>query len=498
MKPLQTIFTLITFAGLLSTAPCLTAQEPKAAAPGPNIIFILADDLGWADLGCYDSTFHETPHLDALAREGMRFTGAYAACQVCSPTRAAFQTGKYPARIPITDYIGGARKGKLLPATYLNHLPLEDVTIADRLREAGYRTGHVGKWHLGEDGFYPDKHGYDEALAVGGGSPKGYFAPFRNKNIADGPQGEYLTDRLTDEAIKFIDKQSEKPFFLNLCHHAVHTPLQAKPALVERFKAKAASLPAPREEFITERATPVRQVQNNPVYAAMLYSLDESVGRIMKRLQEKGIADRTVVIFTSDNGGLSTKNEGAPTSNLPLRAGKGWPYEGGIRVPLIVRWPGATPAGAISGAAVQTVDFYPTFLEAADLPLVAGLDGASMLGELRGQGFPARTLFWHYPHYGNQGGAPCGIVREDQWKLIEWYEDGALELYNLTGDRAEQSNMAGTSPDKARELQAKLAAWRQQIHARMPAPNPDYDPNAPQPGRKRKAQAPEQKSGSVE
>ncbi|HEX8198873.1 MAG TPA: sulfatase, partial [Isosphaeraceae bacterium] len=333
-------------------APLLLAAASPAtpAADRPNIVFIVADDLGWRDLGCYGSTFYETPNLDRLAARGMRFTDAYASCPVCSPTRASILTGRYPARVGITDYIPGARHGKLNPAPYLHELPLAELTIAEALKEAGYATAFVGKWHLGGAPFYPEHQGFDRNVAgCEKGSPPSYFSPYRITNLSDGPPGEYLTDRLTEEAIRFIEaaRSGGRPFYLHLSHYAVHNPQQAKPELIRKYREKASRRPPPTgPEFAPEGERQARQVQNQPVYAAMIQSLDESVGRVLAALDRLQIGDETVVFFTSDNGGLST-SEGSPTSNVPLRAGKGWLYEGGVRVPLVVRWPGKTAPGSV-------------------------------------------------------------------------------------------------------------------------------------------------------
>jgi arylsulfatase A-like enzyme len=321
----------------------LTGGSATAAGidrPRPNVVFILADDLGWADLGCYGSRFYETPHLDRLAARGVRFTQAYAVCPVWSPTRAAALTGRYPARIHLTDFIGGTRRGKLNPTAYLDHLPLEETTVAEVFRSAGYGTGFVGKWHLGGQGFSPLDQGFGSNVAGSGrGTLSTYFSPYKIPALSDGPDGEYLTDRLASEAVKFLREHRDRPFLLWFCPYAVHIPLQAKPELVARFEAKARRITdAPIPRFRPEGTREDRRVQDHAVYAAMLASLDDAVGSVVKALDDLGIADRTLIVFTSDNGGLSTA-EGSPTSNAPLRAGKGWLYEGGIRVPLIVKGP---------------------------------------------------------------------------------------------------------------------------------------------------------------
>ncbi|MCX7047038.1 MAG: sulfatase [Candidatus Sumerlaeota bacterium] len=460
----------------------LSAAETAGKQP-TNIIFILADDLGWRDIACNGSTFYETPNIDKLAAQGVRFTNGYAACPVCSPTRASIQTGKFPARLHLTDYIPGARKGKLLPAEYLHQLPLEETTIAEAMKEAGYATCFLGKWHLGSEPYWPDKQGYE--VNIGGtqaGAPSSYFSPYKNPRLPDGPQGEYLTDRLTDEAVKFLDANGKKPFLLFFSHYAVHNPQQAKKELVEKYRAKAAKLPLPSgPKFIPEGQRQARQVQDDPVYAAMIQSVDESVGRVMKKLDDMGAADNTMVIFMSDNGGLST-SEGSPTSNVPLRAGKGWLYEGGIREPMIVKWPGVAKPGTVCSEPVVSTDFYPTFLDMAGAPLKPQqhCDGVSLAALLKEGKVPNRkALFWHYPHYGNQGGSPGGAVRCGDYKLIEFYEDNRVELYNLKEDIGEKNDLAVKMLDKAKELRMMLADWRKSVNATMPTPNPDYKPEAP-------------------
>lgn len=450
-----------------------------AAADKPNIVFILTDDLGWADLGCYGSTFYETPNLDQLAKQGTRFTDAYAACNVCSPTRASILTGKYPARLHLTDWLPGradAPNQKLKRPVIRKFLPLEEVTLAEALREAGYQTAFFGKWHLGEDeAHFPQAQGFD--LNVGGcgkGHPPSYFSPYGIPTLKDGPKGEYLNDRLTDEVLTYIEKSKDKPFLVYLAHYAVHTPLQAKPEDIAKYKAKASGLSSEKPVFSTENGLKVRQVQSHPVYAAMVGSMDESVGRIMDKLHALGLEKNTIIIFSSDNGGLSI-NEGTPTSNLPLRAGKGWAYEGGVREPLIIRWPGVAQPGSVSGGLVISTDYYPTILEMAGLPPrpEQHMDGQSIVPLLKNHTLPERPVFWHYPHYSNQGGTPNGVVRLGNFKLVEWYEDGRTELYNLDADIGEQDDLTRRLPEKSAELTRLLHDWRNLVDAQMPTPNPD-------------------------
>jgi arylsulfatase A-like enzyme len=427
------------FARLLFGVLVLIIAMPANAASPPNVVLFVMDDLGATDLGCFGSTFYETPHLDRLAASGMRFTIAYAACPVCSPTRASIMTGRYPQRTGITDYIGASnqpekwpRNTQLLPAPYANQLALEERTIAEVLREAGYATCSSGKWHLGGEGFLPTEQGFDVNIAgYAAGSPRSYFPPYQNPYLKDGPSGEYLPLRLAEEASRFIAANADRPFFVYIPLNSVHTPLQAIPELIQKYEAKAARLkpagPASRREWFTK----VRLVQNHPTYAAMIESMDTAVGIVLTKLDELGIAENTVVLFTSDNGGLSTA-EGRPTSNVPLRAGKGWLYEGGIRVPTIVRWPGVTAPGSTCSTPIISNDYFATIQEVAKQPSKPQqqTDGVSLVPLFHGKSIDARPLFWHYPHYGNQGGMPGGAVRDSRWKLIEWYE-GTVELYDL-------------------------------------------------------------------
>jgi arylsulfatase A-like enzyme len=482
-SPLSAVARPALFCLLLMVPALLPAAEDPVRVPRPNIVFIVADDLGWADTGCYGSTFYETPNIDRLAGQGMRFTDAYAASSVCSPTRASILTGKYPARLHLTDWLPG-RPDR--PDQKLNRPPFRQLlspresTVAKALKEAGYRTAFIGKWHLGgSPGCWPEHLGFDLNIAGSGrGQPPSYFSPYGLPNLKDGPAGEYLNDRLTEEALRFIDSAKNQPFFLYLPHYAVHLPLQAKTEVIRKYEAKAATLPKTGAETIMERDQAVRQLQNHPVYAGMVQSLDESVGRILERLTKLGLDKNTIVIFTSDNGGLSTT--GGATSNLPLRGGKGWPYEGGIREPLLVKWPGVTKPGSLSSVPVTSTDFFPTLLQLAGLPLhpKEHLDGTSFLTALKGDGLPERPLFWHYPHYSNQGGAPNGAVRLGDYKLIEWYEDMSTELFNLRNDPGERHDLAVSMPGKVTELRSLLQRWRKEVRAQMPSRNPHYDPAA--------------------
>jgi len=469
----------------------------------PNIIMILVDDMGWRDLGCYGSGFYETPCVDRLAAEGVRFTDAYATCPVCSPSRASVMTGKYPVSVGITDWINYwlkdgerdfERRGRLMDVPYLKFLPLAEKTIASALRDGGYATWHVGKWHLGGENYYPERHGFD--VNVGGSfhgcPPAGYFSPYNLPNLVDGPEGEFLTDRLTDEAIKLIkdhcNKGDGRPFFLNLCHYAVHTPITGKRGDVERFIKKSERLNLNKinplvegEPFPTEHKKHLRVtrrvVQSSPEYAALVFNLDQNVGRLSDALAETGMDKNTLVVFTSDNGGLSTA-EGSPTCNIPLAEGKGWMYDGGVRVPLIIKWPGKIEPGSVSREIVTSADFYPTFLDAAGLaPMperhIDGINIMPALAERKPLGREA--VFWHYPHYANQGGTPGCAVRSGDYKLIEFFEDGRLELYDLEEDISESRNLASELPEVRERLFELLSDWKNKKGARIPAPNPDYN-----------------------
>ena len=436
----------------------------------PNIVFILADDLGVMDIGAFNpKTFYETPNIDGLAKTGMKFAQAYAACHVCSPTRASIMTGKYPARTGVTDFLGGTRYGKMFPAEYTPHLALEEVTIAETLRDAGYSNFFAGKWHLGDGEFSPNAQGFGPGLV---GTAQFYYpgeAP--PPNHRDDPK---TTDRIANEAVKFIDAHKDKQFFAYLPFLAVHIPVGARADLIEKYQKKKAS--APEDAWGQERDCKVRLVQNRPDYAAMLEQMDSAIGRVLAALDKNGLTVKTIVIFMSDNGGLATA-EGHPTSNLPFRGGKGWFYEGGIREPLIIRAPGITKAGSVCDAPVISTDFYPTLLELSGLPLMPEQhrDGISIAPLLKGGSILSRTFYWHYPHYSNQGGGPAGCVRDGDWKLIEWYEDGSHELYNIREDVSEKNDLAAKMPDKVKELTEKLGAWRKEVGAKMPVPNPDYD-----------------------
>jgi arylsulfatase A-like enzyme len=467
-------------------------RRKDRTAMAPNLILIVIDDLGWRDLTCYGSTFYETPRLDHLAAEGMRFTDAYAASPVCSPSRASLMSGKCPARVGVTQWIGGYTTGKLCDVPYFGCLPSHEFSLASALREGGYSTWHVGKWHLGDSYTSPEKHGFEvNRGGCGWGLPhRGYFSPYGLPTLTDGPPGEYLTDRLTDEAIALIrGRDQAKPFFLNLWHYSVHSPHQAPQPLIEKYRNKAAVLGLDQQQALVAgepfpclhlRGENIqrRVLQSHPVYAAMVERLDWNIGRVLDALAEQGIAEDTLLVFTSDNGGVATA-EGWPTCNLPLAEGKGWMYEGGTRVCQIARWPGTIAPGSECSTPTTGCDWYPTFLAAAGLPLRPSqhVDGVDLVPLLRGAGEPQREgIFWHYPHYSNQGGSPACAVRRGDWKLIEFFEDGRLELYDLRRDLGERRDLAAEQPGIVRDLHARLRAWRVQVEAMIPKPNPNWVP----------------------
>ncbi|MCP4711831.1 MAG: sulfatase [Planctomycetes bacterium] len=486
MKHLGAAAVVLTLPGCLSQG----IKSPGATGKRPNFVFILIDDLGWMDVGYNGSKFYETPNIDKLAADGMSFTDAYAACPVCSPTRASIMSGKYPARLNITDWIGGGQKGMMLPAPYEHQLPLEEVTVAEMLQQAGYATGFIGKWHLGDEGYWPENQGFD--LNIGGhsaGQPASYFYPYRRAtpskwdvpHLEGGAEGEYLTDRLTDESLKFIDANTDRPFLLFLSHYAVHTPIQSKDELTQKYKAKLAATEPPSGDSHRDQSGYgiTKLHQDNAAYAGMMQSTDESVGRIIAKIDQLNLTENTVVIFMSDNGGLSTlaRSENSPTSNVPLRAGKGWLYEGGIREPMIIKWPGTIKPNSICHEVVTSTDFFPTMLEMAGLPQLPNQhpDGQSLMPLLQQKGLLNRqAIYWHFPHYHGSGNRPSGAVRAGDYKLIEWYEDGRVELFNLKNDLSETNNLAETMPPKTAELKQMLYDWRQQVDARMPKPNPDW------------------------
>ncbi len=473
---MSTLMQLILPLFLLIAVPLTTQAESTK----PNFVFLLVDDLGWGDFGCYGARFHETPHIDRLAEQGMLFRNGYAACTVCSPSRAAIMTGCYPARLHLTDWIAGHNqpKAKLSIPDWSMRISHEQVTLPEAFKDAGYATAFLGKWHLMPNGqpdfdeHYPTAHGFD--INVGGrewGQPKGpgkYFSPFGMPNLDDGEPGDFLTDKLTDAAIEFLEaRKSEQPFLLYFSYYTLHGPIMAPPELVEKYKTKAATFDNSKDEFL------------NPARAGMVEKLDDSVGRIMTKLEQMGIADNTVIILTGDNGGDHDKTTGG------LRDFKGFSHEGGVREPFVVKWPGKTAVGSTCEEMVIGTDFYPTMLEMAGLPQrpEQHRDGVSIVPLLTGAktSLPRETLYWHYPHYHRT--KPYGAIRHGDWKLIEFFENGSLELFNLAADPRETQNLAETQPEKTQELLAMLQRWRTSVDAQIMTDNPAYDPapTKPQP-----------------
>lgn len=521
---LSYLFFAITTAFLIG---CVSPEAPESDKM--NVVFFLVDDMGWADVGCYGSTFYETPNIDQFAEEGVKFTNAYAACHVCSPTRASILTGKYPATLHLTDWLPGRKDfpfQKLLNADINQHLPFEETTLAEALKAHGYSTAIFGKWHLGEEPSGPLEHGFD--LQVPRNWYKccpnlGYHAPFGLEGLEDS-EGDYLTDRLTDEALKYLEANQEQPFFLYLSHFAVHDPIQGRADLVDKYEEQATQLPASESKpFILEgnpdadptlsqpaldslvntadyqdhkvlpyQTVKIKQVQDNPQFAGMVESVDQSLGRVLAKLEELGLTDNTLVIFFSDNGGMSAANFGNPdriiaedqmdeayaTSNLPLRGAKGWLYEGGIREPLIVRWPNEGRQGIACDVPVTSVDFFPTILEMLGLPMPEEneVDGTSIASLVKGEkALDREAIYWHFPHYSNHGQqSPGGAIRMGDYKLLEYYENNTVQLFNLKEDLGEQNDLAQSNPEKVKELKDRLHQWRDEVNAQMMPPNPDY------------------------
>lgn len=462
----------------------LLLAATAASAGRPNVVFVLVDDLGYMDIGANNpECFYDTPHVDRLASMGMRFTDGYVASPVCSPTRYSIMTGRYPSRVDATNFFSGKRAGRFEPAPLNDAMPLGEATLAQAFGEAGYRTFFAGKWHLGPTAeYWPENRGFD--VNRGGhsaGGPYGpgkYFSPYGNPRLDDGPEGEHLTQRLAEETCQFIRDSGDEPFFAYLSFYTVHTPLMAPEELVEKYRRKVARLGlqdveefGPEEQVWPDAEQPrrVRIVQKHAVYAAMVESMDRAVGKVLETLEQTGNLENTIVCFLSDNGGLST-SEGSPTSNLPLRGGKGWLYEGGIREPFLIYAPGVTRPGSVSSVPVISTDFYPTLLRLAGLDPrpEQHLDGVDLSGILRGDDSPGRdALYWHYPHYSNQGGFPGAAVRMGDWKLIERFEDGRVHLYNLADDIGERHDVAEQHPDRVTAMRASLHAWYEQVDAKF-------------------------------
>lgn len=503
-----------------------------------NVVFFLVDDLGWADLGYEGSTLYHTPNIDGFAKRGVRFSNAYSTCPVCSPSRASILTGKYPARLHLTDWLPGRKNfpfQKLKNANTVQHLPYDQPTLPQVLKANGYRTAIFGKWHLGEEKDSTQRQGFDLHVPDWNrGWPNDtYFSPYGMKGLEGGPPGEYLTDRLTTEALKWVETNKDQPFFLYLAHFAVHDPIMGRGDLVVKYEHELNHLPHPSgAPFVLEgnpddanplspeklsslmkqdkryeafgllphRTVKIKQHQDNPQFAGMVESMDESLGRVLAKLNELKLDDKTIVIFFSDNGGMSGANLGNPqksiskykldkqfsTSNLPLRGGKGWLYEGGIREPLIIYWPNESKNGTVCSTPVIGTDFYATILDMLQVHPTSsgddGKDGVSLVPLLKGddqasEKLANRPIYWHWPHYSNHGAqSPGGAVRVGNYKLIEYYENNTVQLFDVQNDPGEQHDLSHTATEKARELTALLHAWRKQVNAEMPLPNPDYDP----------------------
>ncbi|WP_397364563.1 sulfatase [Olleya sp. R77988] len=454
----------------------------------PNILFILVDDLGYHDLGITGSTFYETPYIDQLANQSMMFTNGYAASRVCSPSRASILTGKFTARHGITDWIGAKtgegwrtrnRHDKLLPADYVRALPKKDVTIAEALKENGYKTFFAGKWHLGGVGSYPEDHGFD--INIGGieaGSPRGgFFSPWNNPKLPNKEKGENLTKRLAEETVDFISKHKDSTFFAFLSFYAVHAPIQTTEGKWRKYRNKADSMGIAEKGYVMERVLPIRQVQDNPIYGGLVETMDDAVGIVLKALEANGVADNTIVVFTSDNGGVASGDHYA-TSNLPLRGGKGYQWEGGIKAPFFIKVPRLNNAGSKTDYPVIATDFYPTLLDLSDLHLKEEqhLDGISLTPLLEGKDINInRPLYWHYPHYGNQGGEPTSVIQQNGWKLIHYWEDGHEELYKLPSTEHDTLNVITQHSEIATNLSGNLMLWLKEVNAKFPTKDTEYD-----------------------
>ena len=511
MKTVQRLIfgSILTMLTGLAAAP-VQSQETQP----PNIVFFLVDDLGWSDVGCYGSNFYETPAIDQLARDGMLFDNAYSTCHVCSPSRASILTGKYPARTNLTEWLSGRPEREYEPLHHgekLTALPAEEQTLAEALKIHGYATANYGKAHLNSD---PKSYGFDEAIT---GWVRSYFHPFSPAYSKSLPakKGDYYTDKLTDAALDFIERHQEGPFFVHLEHFSVHDPIQGRKDLVEKYKKKLATLPKQegpdyileanpdgpvvstdqlqalaaddnRTSHQDERVWWVKQKQDNVEFAGMLEATDQSLGRIRAKLKELGLEENTIIIFTSDNGGMSASNQYRginhprqtldsqfASSNLPLRGAKGWNYEGGIRVPLIVHWPNNIRANSRSHAVVTGTDFYPTLLEMLKLPALPDqhVDGRSFVPALKEEDYDRGPIYWHFPHYSNHGyQSPNGAIRSGRYKLIEYYENGTVQLFDLQNDLGEKNDLAKSDPETTQKLQKMLQDWRKEVDAKMPYP----------------------------
>lgn len=461
-------------------ASAAVANEPAeegANSKLPNFVVFVVDDLGYMDVGANNpDCFYETPNIDGFAKSGMLFTDGYAANPVCSPTRYSLMTGKYPSRVAATNFFGGNRSGKFRPAQMNHKMPLDEITLAQMLKDKGYATFFAGKWHLGPtEEYFPLNRGFD--VNIGGHKAGGpysgnkYFGPFKNPQMkVESKDGDHLPDRLARDTVAFIEANKDKPFLAYLAFYSVHTPLIGRPDLVEKYKKKSMSVEGPEfgeeEQVLGDKPRKVRIVQKHPVYSAMVEAMDQAIGKVLKQLDDSGVADNTIVFFTSDNGGLAT-SEGLPTCNLPLRGGKGWVYEGGIREPWIVRYPGVTKAGTKSDQPISSIDLYPTIAVAAGIDVKHEIDGIDLGPALKGESLERDSLFWHYPHYSNQGGFPGGAIRQGDFKLVERYEDGRVHLYNLKDDIGEKKDLAESNPEQTKKMRSRLHKWYKAVDAKF-------------------------------
>lgn len=475
------------FIALITTLALQSCKNSKVSKKKPNVLFILVDDLGLHDLGYTGSNFYETPNIDALANESTVFTQGYAASRVCSPSRASIFTGQFTARHKVTDWIGaksGAtwrehnRHDILLPAEYNHQLPAKNTTLAEAMKKAGYNTFFAGKWHLGKEGSHPEDHGFD--YNVGGfhaGWPAGgYFSPWKNPKLENKKDGENLSMRLANETANFIEKHKDSTFFAFLSFYAVHSDIQTTQEKWKKYRAKAESNGLAENGYEMERVLPIRTVQDNPVYGGLVETMDDAVGVVLDKIKALGLDKNTIIVFTSDNGGVAS-GDNYSTSNLPLRGGKGYQWEGGIREPYFIKAPKLSAKVKAVDYPVSGIDFYPTLLDLAGITLQPNehKDGVSLKPLMSGKKLNKRSLYWHYPHYGNQGGEPSSIILEDNFKLIHYYEDSRNELYNLTDDPKERNDLSQINPEKTDTLYKKLNLWLAEVKANMPSHDPEYD-----------------------
>jgi len=483
---MKTFFACVASVTLLPCAFSYAGGTPRTERP--NILFILADDLGYSDVGFMGSDYYETPHLDALSEQGMVFTDGYSGCQVCSPARASIMTGQFASRHGITDWIGAAtgeqwqtkkkRNSKLLPPEYNWHMAQEDITMAEAFQSAGYTTFFAGKWHLGGKGNYPEDHGFDinKGGIDRGSPPGGFFAPFNNPKLKNHERGENLSMRLAKETATFMAASKDKPFLAYLSFYAVHAPIQTTQEKWKKYRDKAEKMGVAEQGFEDGDLLPMRMHQDNPVYAGLIESMDDAVGHVLNALKENGLDKNTIVVFTSDNGGV-VSGDHYSTSCFPLKGGKGYQWEGGIRIPYVVRVPWMNHHGQRNSTPVAGSDFYPTLLELAGIPLPekSTVDGTSIVPVLEGKTIGERPLYWHYPHYGNQGGRPVSIMRKGDWKIIHFWEDDHSELYNVAKDLHEDQNLAQLQPERTKELSKALMTHLGETNAKIPQPDPAHN-----------------------